>query len=270
MDPDNFSSGFAIWSGTSFAAPVLAGELAARLLDAFVAGDTSTEPAAARARARTALASMPRKGAIDDRHPSPRGATLVHQASRAFAAYRDGDRAAFDELVGLLTPLLWHTVRGQGVDAVAAEDVVQTIWMRLLHSSASIRDPQTVVKWLLTASRREAWRVSKRARADLMRTAALFGQEGEELSHDPGPARGQLPTRWSSATTASGMLWQHVQQLPERCRELMRVIAFADRPDYALIADSLGMPVGSIGPTRGRCLAKLRQPAGDRSAVGRT
>ena len=54
-------------------------------------------------------------------------------------------------------------------------------------------------------------------------------------------------------------LWEHVQGLPERCRELMRVIAFADRPDYALIAESLGMPVGSIGPTRGRCLAKLRQ-----------
>src|SRR5665811_1848533 len=52
------------------------------------------------------------------------------------------------------------------------------------------------------------------------------------------------------------LLWQHVQQLPPRCRALMRVIAFAERPDYAQIALSLGMPVGSIGPTRGRCLAK--------------
>ena len=47
-------------------------------------------------------------------------------------------------------------------------------------------------------------------------------------------------------------------ELPERCRRLLRVIAFADRPDYAAVAEALGMPVGSIGPTRGRCLAKLR------------
>ena len=188
----------------------------------------------------------------------PEGETLVHQAARAFTAYRAGDRAALDELVGLLTPLLWHTVRGQGVDAVSAEDVVQTIWMRLLHSSSSIRDPQTVVKWLLTASRREAWRVSKRTRADLARTAALFGQEGEELTAIPAE-REHLPEEVVFRDHRQRRLWDHVQGLPDRCRELMRVIAFADRPDYALIADSLGMPVGSIGPTRGRCLAKLRQ-----------
>ncbi len=54
------------------------------------------------------------------------------------------------------------------------------------------------------------------------------------------------------------VLWTHVGHLPERCRVLLRVIAFAAVPDYAGVATSLGMPVGSIGPTRGRCLAKLR------------
>ena len=188
----------------------------------------------------------------------PEGGTLVHQAARAFTAFRDGDRAALDELVALLTPLLWHTVRGQGVDPVAAEDVVQTIWMRLLHSRDSIRDPQTVVKWLLTAARREAWRVSRRARTELVRTAALFGQEGDELAALP-VRHDELPEEVVLRDSRQRRLWEHVQGLPDRCRELMRVIAFADRPDYALIADSLGMPVGSIGPTRGRCLAKLRQ-----------
>jgi RNA polymerase sigma factor (sigma-70 family) len=187
----------------------------------------------------------------------PGGDTLCHQAAQAFAAYQDGDRAALDRLVELLTPLLWHTVRGQGVAAVAAEDVVQTIWMRLLHSSASIRDPQTVVKWLLTAARREAWRISNRTRAELLRTATLFGEEGEELAAIPAQ-RDQTPEELIFRDDRQRQLWEHVQALPERCRELMRVIAFADRPDYALIADALGMPVGSIGPTRGRCLAKLR------------
>lgn len=187
----------------------------------------------------------------------PEGETLVHRAAHAFASYRDGDRAALDELVGLVTPLLWHTVRSQGVDRVAAEDVVQTIWMRLLHSTGSIRDPQTVVKWLLTAARREAWRVTKRSRDDLLRTAALFGQEGDELTALPVQSE-DLPEAVVFRDQRERQLWQHVRALPERCRELMRVIAFADRPDYALIAESLGMPVGSIGPTRGRCLAKLR------------
>ncbi len=149
-------------------------------------------------------------------------------------------------------------MRGQGVDRIAAEDVVQTIWMRLLHSSGSIRDPQTVVKWLLTASRREAWRVAKRSRADLAHTAALFGQEGDELTAIP-VQPDDLPEEVVFRDDRQRQLWEHVQELPARCRELMRVIAFADRPDYALIAESLGMPVGSIGPTRGRCLAKLRQ-----------
>ena len=186
------------------------------------------------------------------------GETLVDQATKAFAAYQRGDRAEFDRLVGLLTPLMWHTVRSQGVDVSAAEDVVQTVWMRLLHSGASIRDPQTVVKWLLTAARREAWRVTKRARADLGRTAALFGLEGDELGSIPGQ-RQSTPDEVVFRDERERQLWTHVQSLPPRCRELMRVIAFADRPDYASIAESLGMPVGSIGPTRGRCLAKLRQ-----------
>ena len=191
----------------------------------------------------------------------PGGETLCARASTAFSTFRAGDRAAFDELVGLVTPLLWHTVRAQGLDPVASEDVVQTVWMRLLHSGDTIRDPRTVVAWLLTASRREAWRVAKRARDDLMRTASLFGDEGQELALEP-DRRDRLPDRPEDVVCREEgrrRLWQHVQELPERCRELMRVIAFADRPDYALIAEALGMPVGSIGPTRGRCLAKLRQ-----------
>ena len=183
---------------------------------------------------------------------------LVRQAAEAFAAFQAGDRAAFDELVALLTPLLWHTVRSQGVDAVSAEDVVQTIWMRLLHSTSSIRDPQTVVKWLLTAVRREAWRIAKRSRDEVQRTAALFGEDGHEVPTLP-VQRDQTPEDLVFREDRRRQLWQHVQTLPDRCRELLRVISFADRPDYAQIADALGMPVGSIGPTRGRCLAKLRQ-----------
>jgi RNA polymerase sigma factor (sigma-70 family) len=187
----------------------------------------------------------------------PEGETLVSRAAQAFAAFQSGDRGAFDDLVATVTPLMWHTVRSQGVDATAAEDVVQTVWMSLLHSADKVRDPQTVVKWLLTSARRESWRVTKRARADLTRTAAMFGAEGEEVLSVPAQ-RDALPDEVVLRDARQQRLWEHVQGLPERCRMLIRVIAFADKPDYARIAESLGMPVGSIGPTRGRCLAKLR------------
>jgi DNA-directed RNA polymerase specialized sigma24 family protein len=67
-----------------------------------------------------------------------------------------------------------------------------------------------------------------------------------------------LPEERVLRSDTDNRLWQHIAQLPERCQALLRVIAFADRPDYAAVAKALGMPVGSIGPTRGRCLAKLR------------
>jgi RNA polymerase sigma factor (sigma-70 family) len=185
------------------------------------------------------------------------GETLVARAAQAFRAFQQGDRRAFDDLVATVTPLLWQTVRSQGVDQTVAEDVVQTVWMSLLHSADNVRDPQTVVKWLITSTRRESWRVTKRLRADISRNAAIFGVDGEEVLSIP-VQRETLPDEVVLADVNQQLLWNHVQDLPERCRALIRVIAYADKPDYAQIAESLGMPVGSIGPTRGRCLAKLR------------
>ena len=60
------------------------------------------------------------------------------------------------------------------------------------------------------------------------------------------------------ADVAQKALWRNVSRLPDRCQRMLRLIAFAERPDYAALSEALGMPVGSIGPTRGRCLARLR------------
>jgi DNA-directed RNA polymerase specialized sigma24 family protein len=54
------------------------------------------------------------------------------------------------------------------------------------------------------------------------------------------------------------LLWRAIRRLSPRCQQLMQVIAFAERPDYAAISAAMSMPKGSIGPTRGRCLARLR------------
>ncbi|MCA1781614.1 MAG: sigma-70 family RNA polymerase sigma factor [Intrasporangiaceae bacterium] len=91
-------------------------------------------------------------------------APLTVRAARAFAAHVGGDSSLMADLVDDVTPLLWHVARGQGLSPDSAEDVVQQTWLRLLESADRIQDPQSVVKWLMTTTRREAWRVSRAGR----------------------------------------------------------------------------------------------------------
>lgn len=181
--------------------------------------------------------------------PTP-GDTLANRAAAAFADYRSGDERRMADLVELLTPILWHTARAQRLDQSTAEDVIQTAWLRLVHNAGTIAEPQAVLAWLVVTTRREAWRVQRESRrsvaVDFVDTDVV-----EPLAHQP--------DRVVELNDSARALWRHIAELPERCQALLRVIAFADQPDYAAVAAALGMPVGSIGPTRGRCLAKLRQ-----------
>ncbi len=174
-------------------------------------------------------------------------ATLGLRAGAAFSAYRDGDRARLAELVEMLTPLLWHTARAQRAPQGIAEDAIQTAWLHLVDAAESISDPRAVVSWLVVTVKRETWRQLR-----------LTGREAEPDGGLPETAADDSPEDRTIASDRQRVLWRHVDDLPERCRALLRVIAFAPTPDYAAVATSLGMPVGSIGPTRGRCLAKLR------------
>lgn len=175
--------------------------------------------------------------------------TLASRAAGLFRSYRDGDEACMSELVALLTPILWHTVRAQRLDRESAEDVVQSTWLALVRGADSIADPQALLQWLIVTAKRESWRVAKRA--DRVEPKDFDDDDVVTPQRD-------LPEERVLRTDGDSRLWEHIAQLPERCQALLRVIAFADRPDYAAVAKALGMPVGSIGPTRGRCLAKLR------------
>lgn len=187
--------------------------------------------------------------------------TLTDRAEACFRRHLDGDRSGFDDLVNVVTPLLWHVARGQGLDRQLAEDVVQRGWLALVRKADSINEPRAVVSWLVTTVRRDAWRARRRdrpVRSDDL--GASIGQVDPAMTDwvaTATPARG--PDEAVEMDAEARVLWAHVQELPERCQALLRVIAFADRPDYAAISEALGMPVGSIGPTRGRCLAKLRK-----------
>ncbi len=178
-----------------------------------------------------------------------RPGAVWEQATDGFNRWVAGEPAGLDDLVAVMTPVLWHVVRAYRLSETAAEDVVQTTWLALVRRRTAILDPVAVGGWLTTTARREAWRVAHAS-------STALPVEDEDLAP-------LLPRQRSAEESVvqhdeGDRLWAAVDGLPERCRRLLRVVAFENRPDYRELASDLDMPVGSIGPTRGRCLAKLR------------
>jgi RNA polymerase sigma factor (sigma-70 family) len=157
---------------------------------------------------------------------------------------------ALDEVVAELSPLLWHVARAQGLDRATSEDVVQTAWLSLLRSLDEIRTPEGLVGWLVTVTKREAWRVRDLSRRQQPVDEQLFAGLSDS---------GSAPDQLVLDSEQRRLLWAAVNQLSERCRQLLRIVAFVHRPDYEAVAAGLGVPRGTVGPTRGRCLQKLRE-----------
>jgi len=169
-------------------------------------------------------------------------------------ARRDAAAAiAVDELVPRHTPMLWQTARAAGLTKQDAEDVVQTVWISLLSHLDTIRSPEALTAWLITATRREAWRVAAASRktqpADRDWLLAIPDPRGDSEEH-------------ALIAEEQRTLWAALRTLSPRCQELLRIVAFVPRPDYDLVATRLGMARGSVGPTRLRCLDKLRLALG--------
>jgi RNA polymerase sigma factor (sigma-70 family) len=185
-------------------------------------------------------------------HGTPGGPTssaLYDAATDAFRRWRAGEDAALDDLVALMSPVLWHVVRATGLDRETSEDVIQNTWLTLVRSADSVRDAQAITRWLCTSARREAWRVSKAAtRIRPVDDDVLAARMPQQSS----------PEDEVVALDEKAVLWRAMTALPERCQKLLRIVAWEPRPDYSSVAESLDMPIGSIGPTRRRCLDKLR------------
>ena len=166
------------------------------------------------------------------------------------SAARQGDEDALGEIVTELSPVLWHVARAVGLSSGDAEDVLQTVWMRLLSHLDNIHNSAALGGWLVVTTRREAWRVRAQERAKLPADQELFAALPDQA---PGSEE-QVIVDEQRRT-----LWAAFAQLSRRCQELLRIVAFVPRPDYRAIAAELGMPVGSIGPTRQRALSRLRE-----------
>ncbi len=164
-------------------------------------------------------------------------------------AARRGREDAIGQIVTELSPLLWQVARAAGLSTRDAEDVLQTVWLRLLTHLDDIHTSAALTAWLVTTTRREAWRVRGIGRRQLP-----ADQDWLAAIPDERPDAEDLAV----AADLRNELWAALRQLPAQCQELLRIVAFVPRPDYDVVAAQLGMPRGSIGPTRGRCLAKLR------------
>ncbi len=161
-----------------------------------------------------------------------------------------GDQAAWDVLVERYTRLLWSVARAYRLERADAADVVQLAWLRLVEHLGTLRDPERVGAWLATTVRRECLQLlaARKRRGDTVDDQVL-----ERVPDPADPLDAGLLTRERDA-----QLWVAFARLPDRCQKLLRVLMVDPPPSYVDVSASLDMPVGSIGPTRARCLERLR------------
>lgn len=161
-----------------------------------------------------------------------------------------GNQNAWDSLVASFSGMVWGIARGQGLSHPDAADVSQTVWLRLAEHIARLREPERLGGWLATTARNESLRVLRRRQYQVPLSHERLVQLPE---FDTRPIDAGLIAREESS-----QLWQAFEQIPGPCRVLLRMLMNDPPPSYSLVSEALGMPIGSIGPRRARCLDHLR------------
>jgi RNA polymerase sigma factor (sigma-70 family) len=160
-----------------------------------------------------------------------------------------GDGLAWSELVQMFQGLLRAVVAGYRLSSADAADVVQTTWLRLAENLNRLEDPSRVGAWLATTARREAVRSLRKLARELPAE-----QPPEPPHRDSSPVDRKLLQADRDAE-----LWSAFARLPGRDQRLLRMLIADAQHSYEEIARALAMPIGSIGPTRGRALERLRR-----------
>ena len=170
-----------------------------------------------------------------------------------------GDFDAWQQLVDRYARLVRTVPVRLGLSPMEVDDVTQEVFLALAQGIHRLDDPERIAAWLVTTARRISWR-------------ALQKRQREHLSDHSELARLEMTSRssvapspdWSLNALLDGwdrqaQLQQALDRLDDRCRKLLHLLFLdPEEPDYGTISQRLSMPQGSIGPTRGRCLGKLR------------
>ena len=178
----------------------------------------------------------------------PNDQSLAGLVTRA----HDGDQQAWNTLVERYSPLLWSICRTYRLAGPDADDVSQNVWLILAGRLDTLRNPAALPSWLATTTRREcarAWRATARSQ-----TAVPM----PDMENIPDPLA-KTAEQQLLAAERHAALHQALASLPPDDQRLISLL-IADPPvPYAAISAELGIAVGSIGPTRARCLDKLRR-----------
>jgi RNA polymerase sigma factor (sigma-70 family) len=166
------------------------------------------------------------------------------------SAAASGDEVAWNGLVEQFAGLVWHVARSHRLGDTDASDVSQTVWLRLVESLPRLREPAAVGGWLVTTTRNECLRVLRRSGREVVEdTDALHERPSEDAS----------PEAVLELAEDRHQVRDALDRLSDRCRTLLRALAYSPEDSYAEVSAALGMPIGSIGPTRSRCLDRLRR-----------
>ncbi len=165
---------------------------------------------------------------------------------------RNGDKQAWDALVERYAPLIWSICRRYRLGGADADDAGQAVWLHLVVQLDHLRDPAALAGWLATTTQRECFRVLRAAR----RThASGYGPDAGNIPDE----QARMPEHELLLAERNAVLREAFIDLPPGCQQLIALLIQDPPVPYAEISTGLGIPAGSIGPTRGRCLDKLRR-----------
>jgi RNA polymerase sigma factor (sigma-70 family) len=170
-----------------------------------------------------------------------------------------GDDSAWMQLIARYARLVHAVPVRNGLSPAEVDDVGQEVFLALAQNLHAIDDPERLPAWLVTTARRISWRVIQRRRLE-----QPLEEDADETGDERTSAR-QLTSTWATPEellagwSRQEALQVAMSKLGTRCRELLALIFLdPDEPSYDDIGEQLGMPKGSIGPTRNRCLQQMR------------
>ncbi|HEU4999051.1 MAG TPA: sigma-70 family RNA polymerase sigma factor [Lapillicoccus sp.] len=167
-------------------------------------------------------------------------------------AASEGDQEAWAVITDRFTKLLWAVARSYRLSHDDAGDVVQNTWLRLLENLTTIHHPEALPGWLATTARREALGILRRQGRDVL------ARTDDQMTDRADPQAAELDSALLE-DERDAQLWASLDQLSDRCQHLLKALMAVDRPVYAEVSAAFDMPIGSIGPTRMRCLEHLRR-----------
>ena len=167
------------------------------------------------------------------------------------AAAAAGDETAWSRLVDHFAGLVWSVIRGYRISTADSADVSQTTWMRLAEHIHKVREPERIGAWLATTAGRECLRM-------IRQNQRAVPSDDVFLTEVPDTDPAVAPDHRVLTLERDGELWEAFSELPAKAQVLLRLLFADPPPSYEEISTATGMPIGSIGPTRGRYLAQLK------------